>query len=43
MEALGASEGRESLLSFMLPKTIFKAPAAGKHFGGFHERLACIF
>lgn len=43
MEAVGALEGRESLLSFMSPKTIFKALAAGKHFGGFHEGLTCIF
>lgn len=43
MEALGALEGRENLLSFMSLKTIFKALAAGKHFGGFHEGPACVF
>lgn len=43
MEALSALEGRESLLSFISPKTIFKALAAGKHFGGFHEGPAYIF
>lgn len=43
MEALGASEGRESLLSFMSPKTNFKALAAGKHFGSFHEGPAYVF
>lgn len=43
MEDLGASEGRESCLSFTSPKTIFKAVADGKHFRGFHEGPARIF
>lgn len=37
MEARTASAGAGSLLSFMSPKTISKAPADGKRFQASHE------